>query len=81
MVKVRLEDLDCAKTEAICWTLLVSATVAEIKTADLLRLGLSTTRPNPKNRPKLPDQSLVSVGHGLPAEGPKAIDSSCGLVV
>ena len=38
MVKVRLEDLDCAKTGAIGWTLSVLATVAaEIDTADLLR--------------------------------------------
>ena len=38
MVKVRSEDLDCAETGAIGWTLLVLATVvAEIETADLLR--------------------------------------------
>ena len=38
MVKVRSEDLDCAETGAIGWTLSVLAIVAaEIKTADLLR--------------------------------------------
>ena len=38
MVKVRLEDLDCAEMGAIGWTLLVLATiVAEIKIADLLQ--------------------------------------------
>ena len=38
MVKVRPEDLDCAETGAIGWTLLVLATVAaEIETANLLR--------------------------------------------
>ena len=38
IVKVRLEDLDCAETGAIGWTLSVLATVAaEIETADLLR--------------------------------------------
>ena len=38
MVKVRLEDLDCAETGAIGWTLSVLATVAaEIDTADLLQ--------------------------------------------
>ena len=38
MVKVRFEDLDCAKIGAIGWTLLVLATVAaEIVTADVLR--------------------------------------------
>ena len=38
MVIVDPEDLDCAETEAIGWTLLVLATVAaEIETADLLR--------------------------------------------
>ena len=38
MVKVCSEDLDCAETGAIGWTLLVLATVvAEIETADLLR--------------------------------------------
>ena len=38
MVKVRPKDLDCAKTEAIGWTLSVLATVAvEIETVDLLR--------------------------------------------
>ena len=37
MVKVRPEDLDCAETGAIGWTLLVLATVAaEIDTADFL---------------------------------------------
>ena len=37
MVKVRFEDLDCAKTGAIGWTLSVLATVAvKIDTADLL---------------------------------------------
>ena len=37
MVKVRLEDLDCAKTGAISWTLSVLAIVAvEIETVDLL---------------------------------------------
>ena len=37
MVKVRLEDLDCAETGAIGWTLSVLATVAaKIDTADLL---------------------------------------------
>ena len=37
MVKVRPEDLDCAETGAIGWTLLVLATVvAEIETTDLL---------------------------------------------
>ena len=38
MVKVQPEDLDCAETGAIGWTLLVLATVtAEMETADLLR--------------------------------------------
>ena len=38
MVKVRSEDLDCAETGAIGWTLSVLATVAaEIGIADLLR--------------------------------------------
>ena len=38
MVKVRPEDLDCAETGAIGWTLLVLATIAaDIDTADLLR--------------------------------------------
>ena len=38
MVKVRPEDLDCAKTGAIGWTLSVLAIVAaEIDTVDLLR--------------------------------------------
>ena len=38
MVKVKLEDLDCAETGAIGWTLLVLATVvAEIETNDLLQ--------------------------------------------
>ena len=38
MVKVCPEDLDCAETEAISWTLLVLATVAaEIETVDLLQ--------------------------------------------
>ena len=38
MVKVRPEDLDCAETGAIGWTLSVLATVAaEIEIADLLR--------------------------------------------
>ena len=38
MVKVRSEDLDCAKMRAIGWTLSVLATVAaEIETAVLLR--------------------------------------------
>ena len=38
MVKVRSEDLDCAETGAIGWTLSVLATIAaEIETADLLR--------------------------------------------
>ena len=38
MVKVRSEDLDCAETGAIGWTLLVLATVAtEIEITDLLR--------------------------------------------
>ena len=38
MVKVRLEDLDCAETGAIGWTLLVLATVAaETETTVLLR--------------------------------------------
>ena len=37
MVKVRLEDLDCAETGAIGWTLSVLAIVTvEIETADLL---------------------------------------------
>ena len=37
MVKVRLEDLDCAETGVIGWTLSVLALVAvEIETADLL---------------------------------------------
>ena len=37
MVKVRFEDLDCAETGAIGWTLSVLATVAaEIETADSL---------------------------------------------
>ena len=38
MVKMHPEDLDCAETGAISWTLSVLATVAaEIDTADLLR--------------------------------------------
>ena len=38
MVKVRPENLDCAETGAIGWTLSVLATiVAQIETADLLR--------------------------------------------
>ena len=38
MVKVRPEDLDCAETGAIGWTLPMLVTVAaEIETADLLR--------------------------------------------
>ena len=38
MVKVCSEDLDCAKTGAIGWTLSVLATIAvEIEIADLLR--------------------------------------------
>ena len=38
MVKVCSEDLDCAETGAIGWTVLVLATVAaEIETANLLR--------------------------------------------
>ena len=38
MEKVDPEDLDCAETGAIGWTLSVLATVAaEIETADLLR--------------------------------------------
>ena len=38
MVKVDLEDRDCAKMGAIGWSLSVLATVAaEIETADLLR--------------------------------------------
>ena len=38
MVKVQPEDLDCAETGAIGWTLSMLATVAaEIETADLLR--------------------------------------------
>ena len=38
MVKVDLEDQDCAKTRAIGWSFSVLATVvAEIETADLLR--------------------------------------------
>ena len=38
MVKVQPEDLDCAETGAIGWTLSVLATiVAEIETANLLR--------------------------------------------
>ena len=38
IVKVRSEDLDCAETGAIVWTLLVLATIAaEIETVDLLR--------------------------------------------
>ena len=38
MVKVRPEDLDCAETGAIGWTLSVLATiVAQIETADLLQ--------------------------------------------
>ena len=38
MMKVRPEDLDCAETGAIGWTVLVLATVAaEIETANLLR--------------------------------------------
>ena len=37
MVKVRLEDLDCAETGAISWTHLVLTIVAaKIKTANLL---------------------------------------------
>ena len=37
MVKVRLEDLDCAETGAIGWSLSVLATVvAEIEIDDLL---------------------------------------------
>ena len=36
MVKVRLDDLDCAEMGAIGWTLSVLATVAaEMETADL----------------------------------------------
>ena len=38
MVKMHPEDLDCAETGAIGWTLSVLATVAvEIDTVDLLR--------------------------------------------
>ena len=38
MVKVRLEDLNCAEIGAIGWTLSVLATVVvEIETTDLLR--------------------------------------------
>ena len=38
MVKVRYEDLDCAKMGAIGWTLSMLATVvAEIETTNLLR--------------------------------------------
>ena len=39
MVKMQPEDLDCAETGAIGWTLSVLATVAaaEIEIADLLR--------------------------------------------
>ena len=38
IVKERFEDLDCAKTRAIGWTLSVLAIVAaEIEIADLLR--------------------------------------------
>ena len=38
MVKVRPENLDCAETGAIGWTLSVLATiVAQIETADLLQ--------------------------------------------
>ena len=38
MVKVRSEDLDCAETGAIGWTLSMLAIVAvETETADLLR--------------------------------------------
>ena len=38
MVKVQPEDLDCAETGAIGWTLLVLATAAvEIETDDLLQ--------------------------------------------
>ena len=38
MVKVRLEDLDCAEMGAIGWTLLVLAILAaEIEIAELLR--------------------------------------------
>ena len=38
MVKMHLEDLDCAETGAIGWTLSVLATVAaDIDTTDLLR--------------------------------------------
>ena len=38
MVKVRSQDLDCAETGAIGWTLSMLATVvAEIETADSLR--------------------------------------------
>ena len=38
MVKVNLEDWDCAETGAIGWTLSVLATVAvEMEIADLLR--------------------------------------------
>ena len=38
MVKVRPEDLDCAKIGAIGWTLLVLATIAaEIETTNLLQ--------------------------------------------
>ena len=38
MVKVRPEDLDCAETGAIGWTLSMLATIAaEIEIADLLR--------------------------------------------
>ena len=41
MVKVRSEDLDCAETGAIGWTLTVLATAtvtAEIETVNLLQL-------------------------------------------
>ena len=38
MVKVRSEDLDCAETAAIGWTLLVLVTVVvEIETVNLLQ--------------------------------------------
>ena len=38
MVKLRLEDLDCAETGAIGWTLSVLATIAaEIEIANLLQ--------------------------------------------
>ena len=38
MVKMDLEDLDCAKTEAIGWTLSMLGTIAaEIETINLLR--------------------------------------------